>query len=74
VEYLPRGVAILVPQFGVRSPQTIEETATFLTESKKKMPGFPTRWKISAILSTPSESQRAPRKFVESLDEASRTG
>jgi len=52
----------------------MEETAVILTESKKKTPGFPMRWKISAILSKPSESKRAPRKFLESLDEARRTG
>jgi hypothetical protein len=67
-------IAILVPQSGVRSPHTMDETATILTESKKKMHGFPMRWKISAILGTPSESKRAPRKFLESLDEARRTG
>jgi len=52
----------------------MEETAAILTESKKKMHGFPTRRKISETLSTPSESQRAPRKFLEALDEARRTG
>ncbi|MBI2181021.1 MAG: hypothetical protein HYU31_09430 [Deltaproteobacteria bacterium] len=67
-------IAILVPQSGVRSPHTMDETAAILTESKKKMRGFPMRWKISANLSTSSESKRAPRKFLESLDEARRTG
>jgi hypothetical protein len=50
------------------------EMETILTESEKKMHGFPTRRKISETLSTPSESQRAPRKFLEALDEARRTG
>jgi len=52
----------------------MEETAAILTESKKKMLGFPTRRKITEIFGAPSESQRAAHKVLESLDEARRTG
>jgi len=52
----------------------MEETTAALTESKKIMLSFPTRWKISKIFGAPSESQGAPHKILESLDEARRTG
>lgn len=71
---MQRGVAIFVPLSERRFPQTIKEIGDILTESKKKSCAFLTGGKRFGIFNMAFKSRYAPRKFLESLDEARRTG